>query len=150
MKSDELTRLNRDRLAVYLTKNGYRHTRERYTILEQACLLTQPFYMDELIAVAETMKISKATVYNTMTLLQEARLVHLLGKQYHQSGGAQYEVIGLKHNHMQIICSRCGRISEFRDVALTNLLKSRKYSNFYMQHFSLYVYGECKQCRKRI
>ncbi len=150
MTRSDVVKLNRERLAVYLTKNGYRHTKERYTILEQACLLNQPFFMDELIAVAESLHITRATVYNTMPLLQEARLVHLLGKQYHQAGGAQYEVVGAKNNHMQIICARCGRVSEFRDVALTNLLKSRKYSNFDMQHFSLYVYGECKVCKKRI
>ena len=60
----------------------------------------------------------------------------------------EYEVITGEHHRMEIICQKCGRVAEIQDKAIARLIKERKYSNFTLQHYSLFVYGECKICRR--
>ncbi len=51
-------------------------------------------------------------------------------------------------NSMRVICTRCGREANFTDPALLRIIRERKYANFIPAHFSLYVYGTCKTCRR--
>ena len=53
----------------------------------------------------------------------------------------EYEVVTSNQHRMQIICQKCGRVSDIQDKAIARLIKERKYSNFTLQHFSLFIYG---------
>ena len=61
----------------------------------------------------------------------------------------EYELITGSSNRLQIVCKKCGRVTDITDKAITTLVQDRKYSNFNMQHFSLFIYGECRICRKK-
>ena len=60
----------------------------------------------------------------------------------------EYELIGSGVVRMEVICRKCGRVTEIHDKAITRLVQERKYSNFTPQQYSLFVYGECKVCRR--
>lgn len=147
MKVEDLYRLNKDRFDHYLVKHNKKHTIERETILQRACELPPPFTAEQLVNAVEKDHISQATVYNVLTLLRDAQIIHLSGNGDQQQ--RMYEVIGTNNNHLQIICTKCGRVTDFKDVAITNVLHNKRFNNFNLQHFSLFAYGECKVCRKK-
>lgn len=120
----------------------------RNVVLEQVCLLPQPFTARELVEACQAERISVGTVYNCLSLFISAQILHANNRQRGQSA-TEYEIITGNQNRMQIICTQCGRVSDIHDKAISRLIKVRKYSNFNMQNFSLFVYGECKICRKK-
>lgn len=130
----------------YIWVQGYRHTAERETILYIICRLKQPFTVDQVKEQALSEHISPATVYNCMQLFDKAGIIHLL--QSRSRSKSEWELITGHRNRLQLICKRCGRVADFKDVAITNAVKLRKYSNFEPDHFTIFVYGECKHCRK--
>lgn len=137
-----LTKLN-----AYIKTHNMRKTPVREIILEQVCLLPQPFTAEQLTQACKEEHISTGTIYNTLDLLIEAQLLNAVN---HQCGknAMQYELIQGRQIRMQIRCTQCGRVTEIRDKAIDNLIRIRKYSNFEMQRYSLFIYGECKHCRK--
>lgn len=140
-----------EKLNAYIAEHGLRHTIEREMVLEEACRLPQPFTTGQLIEQMEKRHVSKATVYNVVQLLGLARILQCVHRASTRER-VQYEIITQQTQRMQLKCTKCGRVAEFYDVAIINLVRARKYNNFNMQSFSLYVYGECKLCRspKRI
>lgn len=145
-KPEEQYRLALDKLNEFIDAKGLVHTPERESILEIVCTLKQPFEVHQVVEEAQKRHISRATVYNTMSLLRDSLVVHCLKRQYGQQRD-QYELTLAGNNHMVVVCTRCGRVSEFRDAIISNTAIQRQYSNFRMQHFSMYVYGLCKLCR---
>ncbi|MCQ2347969.1 MAG: transcriptional repressor [Paludibacteraceae bacterium] len=91
--------------------------------------------------------ISQATVYNTLQLFEKAGIVHCLRKQ-HSSRVMEYELQLGEQSAMQIICTKCGRVATVKDMSAETALRMKNYPNFIMHHFSIYVFGECKHCRK--
>lgn len=135
-------------LANYLVEHQLRHTPERYTILAKICEL-QRFTIDELRSKLTDITISRATVYNTLSLLEDARLIQKLDKEFGVRT-AQYELVHASDSSVQVICQRCGRVSTVRDTTISRMLADKKWSNFVPHHFSLYVFGHCKVCRRKI
>lgn len=126
-----------------------RPTAERRMVLEQVCQLPQPFTAEQLIEVCSEQRISVGTVYNTLNLFISARILHAIERQRGKAA-TEYELIIGSQARMIVICERCGRQTELHDKAIDRLVRERRYSNFKMQHFSLFVYGECKICRRLI
>lgn len=141
--NNALERLNR-----YVKTNGLRPSVVRNTVLEQACCLSQPFTAKQLVEVCQEQRISVGTVYNSLNIFISAQILHANERQRGKAA-TEYEVITGEHHRMQIICQKCGRISDIQDKAIARLIKERKYSNFTLQHYSLFVYGECKVCRRQ-
>lgn len=148
MKTEDIYTHCLEKLHLYLDEHNLHHTPERETILKQIVEHHCVFCPKELQEWLTEAHISRATVYNTLELLCSARILHAL-KQQINTKQVQYELTLARTNHIQMICPRCGRVSEVKDTAIRNLVLTKKYSNFVPQHFSLYVYGECKVCRKR-
>ena len=136
------------RLSKYIRANNMRPSAVRNMVLEQVCLLHQPFTAEQLIKVCATERISVVTVYNALDLFVKAQI--LRGEQ-RQRGHirTEYELIRSGAKHMQYICSKCGRTVDFQDKAIARLIEERKYSNFNLSQYSLIVYGECKICRSK-
>jgi Fur family ferric uptake transcriptional regulator len=90
-------------------------------------------------------RVSLATVYNTLELLLECKLIikHQLGGQF-----AQYEKAFGNNTHHHLICTNCGKVREFSDKQLRISIQSRKFAHFYTSHYSLYVYGYCSKCKE--
>lgn len=149
MKQDEAYRIAEGKLKAYIDAHGMRHTQERLMLLRHICDLPKHFTAEELVQLAEQDHISQATVYNALSLFADIHILFCLNRQYGRKR-AEYELLVHGDSHTQIICERCGRVSDFNDTAIRNILKSRKFSNFNMLHYSLYVYGQCKVCRRLI
>jgi Fe2+ or Zn2+ uptake regulation protein len=138
-----LERLNR-----YVKANDLRPSVVRTAVLEQACYLPQPFTAKQLIAVCQEQRISVGTVYNSLNLFISAHILHATERQRGKMA-TEYEVIAGAQHRMQIICQKCGRVADIQDKAIARLIRERKYSNFALQSYSLFVYGECKVCRRQ-
>ena len=147
-KKEDIQPTPAELLANYLVEHQLRHTPERYTILAKICEL-QRFTIDELRSKLTDITISRATVYNTLSLLEDARLIQKLDKEFGVRT-AQYELVHASDSSVQVICQRCGRVSTVRDTSISRMLADKKWSNFVPHHFSLYVFGHCKVCRRKI
>ena len=134
-------------LDAYLDEHRLRHTPERYTILETICQL-QRFTIEELREALTQLTISRATIYNTLLLLEKVGLVQKLEKEFGVRA-AQYELVQASDSSVQIICQRCGRVSVVKDSTINRMLADKRWTNFVPDHFSLYVFGQCKVCRKK-
>ncbi|MBQ9752435.1 MAG: transcriptional repressor [Paludibacteraceae bacterium] len=146
-KKEDILQSSSSRLCAYLDEHQLRHTPERFTILSTVCKL-QRFTIDELRASLNELAISRATVYNTLSLLEDAQLVRRLTKEYGVRA-AQYELVRATDSVVQIICQRCGRVGIVKDPTIKRMLADKRWSNFEPDHFSLYVVGQCKVCRRR-
>lgn len=137
-----------ERLNKYIQLADLRPSVVRNAVLEQACLLPQPFTAKKLVEVCKQQQISTGTVYNSLNIFISAQILHAINRQRGKTA-TEYELTSINQNKMQVICLKCGRISDITDKAIARLVKERKYSNFTMNHFSLFIYGECKVCRKK-
>ena len=135
-------------LSAYIRQNNLRPSRVRNMVLEQICLLPQPFTADQLVQACQAERISVGTVYNALNLFVLAQILYATTRQRGQAA-TDYALIAGKTIRMQMMCSECGRVTELRDKAIEGLIKERKYSNFNMRHVAVLIYGECKVCRKQ-
>lgn len=126
-----------------------RPSKVRNMVLTQVCLLPQPFTADQLMAACAEERISVGTVYNALDLFVKAMLLHATQRQRGKAA-TEYELMAGSPTRMRYICQKCGRTVEIQDKVLTRMVTERKYTNFNMQHFSLFVYGECKICRSKV
>ncbi|NPA66630.1 MAG: transcriptional repressor [Epsilonproteobacteria bacterium] len=92
------------------------------------------------------LKIGIATIYRTLSLLEESEIVTSLsfGTQ-----GKKYE-LGTKEHHDHMICTECGSITEFVDEEIEK--KQKKIAQafgFLMKDHSMQIYGICQQCQQK-
>lgn len=131
----------------YLNSNGHRKTPERFAILEKIYSTDRHFGIDDLYHMMndEKFRVSKATLYNTIVLLTDARLVIK-----HQFGtSSQYEKSYNMHTHSHLICTECGKVTEVKDDMLRKAIESTKLPRFTMSHYTLYMYGVCSKCSRK-
>ncbi|MBL0170645.1 MAG: transcriptional repressor [Gemmatimonadaceae bacterium] len=87
-----------------------------------------------------------ATVYRTLEVLVRSGLV--VERDFGE-GFKRYEAArGIPH-HEHLLCSVCGRVTEFRDERLermTTLLAEAH--DFSRQRHRLVIYGQCGECRR--
>lgn len=146
-KTDDIYRYALQRLNAYIDEHCMRHTREREFVLQKVCVL-RCFSVEQLRAECVDMVVSRATLYNTLALFVRAGILHRLNKEFGVRAG-QYEIVQAQHSHIQIVCTRCGRVSEVRDPGINRILADKRFTNFTGKQFSLYIYGNCKVCRRK-
>lgn len=132
-------------LTDYLQTHGHRKTPERYAILETVYTIKGHFNIDTLYKYMETegkFRVSRATLYNTIVLLLDA---HLVIK--HQFGNSsQFERAYKNETHHHMICTECGKVTEFQDELLKQAVANTKLKRFTALYYSLYIYGVCSKC----
>ncbi len=138
----------RTRFVDYLDHKGLKLTRQRELLLEEIFKDDGHFEAEELV---ERMKhrdarVSRATVYRTLELLQECLLVE---KVNFGTSRSFYEHVQLGQHHDHMICTRCGTVIEFFDDRLEALQDEicRKHG-LELTHHSMRLFGVCKQCRQ--
>ncbi len=131
----------------YLDAHGMRKTPERYAILNRIMSINGHFTIEELQQMidADGFRVSRSTVYNTVELLIEAKM---LRRHVFEGMQAQYERITLPHTHL--VCTTCGKVKEVRDTNFAAFMNARRFNAFNTDHYSLYVYGTCSTCARKM
>ena len=131
----------------YLIENNLRQTPERYIILKYIYKIKTHFDIDYLYnRINKKEKISKATIYNNLEILTQAKLIKQL---YFNNNRILYEKSLNKTQHDHLICNSCGKIQEFCDPRIRYILDGiKKTTNFQVKSHSLNVYGICNNTEK--
>lgn len=132
-----------------LKKRGFRWTNQRSLIVRTALSTHEHFTAEELLEFCRQKdpKVSRATVYRTLAVLEDAGFVEGLDTG---DGGRRFEhVIGHEH-HDHMVCLHCGTILEFRDDELEKRQEAAaRRLGFRIERHSLRIYGTCRECRRR-
>ncbi|MCV2509269.1 MAG: transcriptional repressor, partial [Neisseriaceae bacterium] len=98
------------------------------------------------IVLEKNMDIGVATVYRVLTQFEEAGI---LTRHHFDTGKAVYELNTGDH-HDNMICIRCGKVSEFFDTEMEELQEriASKQGYEILDH-ALYIYGICPDCSQK-
>jgi Fur family transcriptional regulator, ferric uptake regulator len=127
---------------------GHRSSLPRTSILEligrQDCVLTAQEIADRLRA--GDRPVGVATVYRTLDLLEELKLVQRLDIG---GGSARYEpaLPGGAHHHHHLVCDRCGRVTPFEDEPLEHAIEMlAKRLDYEVGEHDVILKGRCPRC----
>lgn len=137
-----------EKFALFLESKKLRKTPERFAIVKHVLAFPGHFTIEMLLKSIEgdTFYVSRATVYNTVSLMVEARML-----RRHDIEGlpVQYEQADVPvHSHL--VCTTCGKLKEVRDKYFVAFMNTRKYNAFNTSYYSHYVYGTCSTCARKI
>ncbi|MDP6653698.1 MAG: ferric iron uptake transcriptional regulator [Gammaproteobacteria bacterium] len=91
--------------------------------------------------------IGLATVYRVLTQFESAGLV----TRHHFEGGTSVFEMSTVEHHDHIVCDICGSVEEFFDEVIEKQQeKITGKVGFKITGHSLYIYGICKRCQKRL
>lgn len=132
----------------YMREHGLRWTNQRRLIAQAAFATHDHFSAEDLLEMCRKRdkKVSRATVYRTLGMLEDAGFVEGLDTG---DGGRKFEhVLGHAH-HDHMVCTHCGAIIEFLDEELERRQEraARKHG-FVIESHSLQLFGACNACVK--
>ena len=121
-------------------------TPERRRILDAVFSLHRHFDFDELydLLKARDARVSRATIYRTLPLLIESRLIREVSGG---TRGVRYEHVYGHAHHDHMLCLACGRFIEFSDERVEKAQQQvcRRFSFTPVDH-TLAIRGYCKAC----
>jgi Fur family ferric uptake transcriptional regulator len=133
----------------YLEMNNHRKTPERYSILKAVYMTNGHFTLEELsdkLANEQNFRVSRATLYNTLKLFMELRLVI----RHRFQGTTKYEACYDNTSHIHQICTICGKVTEVKSVGIVLAVDNMRLKRFRKDGFTLYVYGVCTTCQTKL
>ncbi len=132
----------------FLTTRNQRMTRERSIIVDEVFSTHEHFdaeqLIDRLARRKDHQRVSRSTIYRTLSQLEEAGLIRKVARQddrdvfEHDYGYPQ-------HDHL--ICKRCGNLIEFQNETISEILSAVAAEHgFRMDGHRMEVYGICRTC----
>ncbi len=138
----------REILDNYLETNQHRKTPERYAILDAVYSIDGHFTLEDLNEhlARQHFRVSRATLYNTIRLFVELRLVLRHG----MVDGVKYEACYSNENHFHQVCTVCGKVTEIQAPLVTKAIGETQLKDFRRDTFALYIYGVCSACQSKL
>ena len=130
----------------HLVKNGLRLTDQRRRILDYFLQADRHLSQEEIFAALRKHGIGRATVFRTLKMLEESKLVnHVIGK----TGTPRFEVELERPHHDHLICIDCGRIQEVRWPKLEQIQEQTcRKIGFTPKWHRHEIFGLCRECSK--
>ena len=129
--------------------NNHRRTPERYTIVRAVYEMEGHFSLEELgekLVKEYRFPVSRATLYNTLNLFMELRLVI----RHRFQGSTKYEACFDNNSHSHQICTVCGKVTEIDSPEISEVINELRLKRFRKDGYTLYIYGICSNCQARI
>jgi len=139
--SGKLAELNR-----YIGSKGMKSTKQRDAVAEVFFSTSGHISAEELyLKVSKTHPgIGLTTVYRTLKLLTEAGLAK--ERRFGEPQGV-YEKNDTDKHHDHLICTRCGKIIEFKEPVIEKMQDDvAKRYGFIVEDHKMELYGLCKSC----
>lgn len=136
-------------LTNYLELNKFRKTPERFTILDAVYSIGGHFTLDELgdkLTEEYNFPVSRATLYNTLKLFIELRLV----VRHRFQTTTKYEACYDNNSHSHQICTMCGKVTEVKSPQIIEAINGLHTKRFRKDGFTLYLYGICSTCQAKL
>ncbi len=141
MKEDVL-----ERFEDYLRRHGRNVTETRRKILQAVLSQKDHFDATDIWESLRNERVSIATVYRTLDLLEEAGLIRKvrLGKAH-----AHYENILAREDHGHLICEACGKVIEFKLGRIASEVERvAREHGFELKRIQVQGFGLCSECRR--
>jgi Fur family transcriptional regulator, ferric uptake regulator len=136
----------KERFSSFLKSQGHRITNERLLVLESLCSDESHIDAENLFIKmrGKGLKVSRATVYNTLQLLLQSNLIK---RSHFGETHLHYEPALSEKQHHHIVCSNCGKVEEFSSEILNKIqvdICDRYKYKFVSSAFQ--ITGVCKKC----
>lgn len=134
----------------FLKTRALKLTPQRRRIFERVFSTHEHFSAERLygwLSGEEGPRVSRATVYRTLSLLVEGGFLETLDTG---QGELLYEhVLGHRH-HDHLVCIDCGKIEEFTDERIEALqVEAAARKGFALQYHNLRLFGTCAVCTRK-
>jgi len=128
-----------------LRARGYRVTPQRQLVLEAVAKLEHASPEEIWADVQQTASgVNISTIYRTLELLEQLGLV----THTHLGHGAPRYHMAAEADHVHLVCSTCGRITQVPPDAVEALVTALDENNGFQTDLGhLTVYGRCATCR---
>ena len=144
----DITHQGWDKFVGFLKNRKARLTPARRIIFYAVFERHDHFSADELAAQlsAGSDRVSRGTVYRTLTLMVEAGMVREVRDS---DNHAHFEHILGHEDHHHLVCRQCGRFIEFAGSVISGRIEQVCSENNFVQDWhSLVVFGWCEDCRR--
>jgi len=149
----DLTAMSYDELLTefreILKNNKLKFTSQREAILQTLYHYPRHYTSEKLYLLVKKnhpkLNIGIATVYRTLSLLEESGLVSSISLG---TRGKKFEIANKPH-HDHLICEGCGKIVEFENAKIEALqVEIAKENGFRLTDHLMQLYGLCQACQK--
>ncbi len=135
----------------FLATKNLRMTRERSIIVNEVFDSHDHFDAEQLIQRLDHRndgkRVSRSTIYRSLTLLEEAGLIRKVARQDDRD---LYEHDYGYPQHDHLICKKCGTLTEFYNEEISQVIEQiAREHGFRVEGHRLEVYGICKECCHR-